>query len=786
MALSMNRKLILAFIMFGLAPFAVIGGILLHKINAEIEQNEFQKLDAVRAMKKNSVERYFNTIRDQILTMADTESYVAAMRVFSDSYRTSREENNLTPSDIEKMKQEMASYYTDQFELEFRKQNSGANVDTNSLYHNLSDDTIALQYHYIKSNTNPLGEKDKLDAASDESSYSELHKKYHPSIRTLLKNFGFYDIFLVEAARGNIVYSVFKELDFATSLLDGPYAASNLGEVFRKARTLRPGEFAFEDFKQYLPSYNAPASFIGAPIYDDGSLIGVLIFQMPLDRITAVMGERAGLGETGEAFLVGPDYLMRSDSFLEPENYSVASSFRHPEKGQIKTEGVKIGLSGQSGNAMVEDYRGHAVLSSFSPVDVLGTRWAVITKIDSNEAFEAQRHMIDSIILIGVLGMGAIALAGYLFARSLSRPITGMTSAMRGLADGNAQIEVPAQGRKDEIGEMAAALQVFKQNALSKIALEQEKQRNEDALHQQKERAAAEVRDFMNKISQIVETVTSAVAQLNASSKSMSDVAVETKQRTRAAASGSNEASQNVQTVATAAEQLSGSIAEISRQVSTSAEIAGRAVQNAKITDEQIQGLAKIAGSIGEVVNLIADIAKQTNLLALNATIESARAGEAGKGFAVVASEVKDLASQTAKATEQISAQISQIQGATKDAVLAIGSIGEIISEMDTITSGISAAVEQQAAATQEIARAIDQAATGTEEAVKNIGTVNMAADATGETAVQISQASDELYQQVEIMRTEVNKFMKALVTGPLDRRREEKPIAFRDRREAA
>ena len=691
--------------------------------------------------------------------------------------------NQLTPEKIETMRSELISYYTDQFGKEYENQNKGNKADLKSMYSSLDDESVALQYYYIQANENPLGEKDKLDAASDNSFYSKLHAKYHPAVRSFLHKFGYYDIFFVDDQTGDIVYSVFKELDYTTSLLDGPYAKTNFAEVFRKARELKPGEFAFSDFQQYLPSYDAPASFIAAPIFEGTKRLGVLIFQMPLDRITQVMSERTGLGETGEAFLVGPDYLMRSDSYIDPENHSVVAAFRNPEKGKIETAGVKAALNGENGAEIVEDYNGKSVLSAYGPADILGLKWAVLAKINQEEALAAENDMIQSILVIGLVGLFLIAILGYFLARSFSRPITGMTDAMRSLADGNTNVDVPALGRGDEIGDMAAALNVFKQNALSKLAMEEEHRRNEEKLQKQKEAAAADVRKFMDKIGQIVETVTSAVAQLNASSKSMADVATETKNRTKAAASGSNDASQNVQTVATAAEELSGSIAEISRQVSTSTEIAGRAVDSAKETDDQVQSLARIAGNIGEVVNLIADIAKQTNLLALNATIESARAGEAGKGFAVVASEVKDLASQTAKATEQISAQIAQIQTATKDAVTAIGSIGGIISEMDHITTGISAAVEEQAAATQEIARAIDRAASGTEEAVNNIETVNQAADATGNTAVEILNASDELYQQTEIMKTEVDKFMTALVTGPLDRRKIDEEIGFDDRR---
>lgn len=786
MTLSINHRLIIAFLIFGLAPFAVIGSVLLYESSKEIEKQAFQKLTAVAENKKNSIERYFNTIRDQVTTLAKSTMIIDAMRDFGGTFKTFREENAVTPANITPMKSELTKYYKDQFAVEFAKQNNGANADVDKLYSALDDDSIALQYYYIQANQNPIGKKDKLDKANDQSVYSKFHAKYHPAIRDFLEKFDYRDIFLVDPKTGDIIYSVFKEPDFTTSLLDGPYSETNFGEAFRKALQLEQGEFAFIDFKQYLPSFNAPASFIATPIFDGGMMTGVLIFQMPLDRITQVMSERAGLGKTGESYLVGSDSLMRSDAYLDKKNRSVAASFRNPEIGKVDTDATKAAIAGGTGTAVITNYLGNPVLSSYTPVDILGLKWALLAESNTAEAFEAKRQMVHLILLVGLAGLAGIGVLGYFYARSFSRPITGMTDAMRHLAGGNIEVEVPAIGRKDEIGEMASALQIFRENALAKTAMAEEHSKNEERLCKQKEEATKEVRDFMGRIGQIVETVTTAVAQVNASSKSMADIAIETKNRTKAATAGSNDASQNVQTVATAAEQLSGSINEISRQVSTSAEIAGRAVQNAKQTDDQIQSLVQIASNIGEVVNLIADIAKQTNLLALNATIESARAGEAGKGFAVVASEVKDLASQTAKATEQISAQISDIQNATKDAVSAIGSISGIISEMDHITSGISAAVEEQTAATQEIARAIDRAASGTEQAVHNIQAVDEAADTTGNSATRMMGASDELHRQAEMMKIEVDKFMQALVTGPLDRRNVNMPINFSDRRNVA
>ena len=269
--------------------------------------------------------------------------------------------------------------------------------------------------------------------------------------------------------------------------------------------------------------------------------------------------------------------------------------------------------------------------------------------------------------------------------------------------------------------------------------------------------------NFEANMKQVVNTVASAATELQSTAQGMEATASSTSQQATTVAAAAEEASANVQTVASAAEELSSSISEISRQVAQSTQIAGTAVVEVDGANEKVQGLAEAANKIGEVVALITDIADQTNLLALNATIEAARAGEAGKGFAVVASEVKNLANQTAKATEEISSHISGIQGATQDAVGAIGSIGGIINQMNEIASTIAAAVEEQGAATQEIARNVEQAASGTTEVTTNIQQVTSAAAETGESAHEVLGAAGELSRQGEVLGTEMDSFVVEL-----------------------
>ncbi|MCG8690088.1 MAG: methyl-accepting chemotaxis protein [Minwuiales bacterium] len=619
------------------------------------------------------------------------------------------------------------------------------------------DASATLQRLYIADNPHPTGEKENLDAAPDGSTYSYVHARYHPWFRTFLRERGYYDIFLFDLD-GNLIYSVFKELDYATNLSTGEYKDSDLGNAFRAAAENPTADFqAFFDFEPYAPSHGAPASFISTPVLDDaGRALGVLVFQMPIDNINAVMQNTAGLGATGETFIVGDDALMRSDSRFFEESTIL--------KTALDNEPVAAALSGRSGVMTAKNHRGNDALIAYGPLEFLGTRWALLAEIETDEVFASVVAMRNMSILLGFAILAVLTAVGLLFARSIARPIVTMAEAMRKLADGDRTIEVPALDRGDEIGEMAAALQTFKETSveadrLAEQTAQQERQAGEDrkaALQQMADRLEAGVKD-------VVETVATASGDMRAAAERMSATADHTSKQADIVAGASASATANVQTAASAAEELSGSINEISRQVVQSNEIATRAVDEASRVTETVQGLADAAQKIGDVVSLIQDIAEQTNLLALNATIEAARAGDAGKGFAVVASEVKSLANQTAKATEEISAQIGGMQTVTTDTVTAIESVRGVIDQISEFATSIASAVEQQNAATQEISRNVQEVATSAGEVSTTIGEVTKAADESGASASTMLDAANGLSQQSDVLRQEVQTFLESI-----------------------
>jgi methyl-accepting chemotaxis protein len=378
---------------------------------------------------------------------------------------------------------------------------------------------------------------------------------------------------------------------------------------------------------------------------------------------------------------------------------------------------------------------------------------------------ESNANISETERLVIVLALGGFLLGGTLAAilgKGISRPMVTMCKAMRELANGNFDVVLPGLGRRDEVGEMAGAVEEFKMQAIAKAE-------RDAAEHDAQNKASAAARraelirfadDFESAVGTIVANVSASAVQLEAAAGTLTRTAETTQSLSSQAAGASEQASSNMQSVASATEELSASVDEIGRQVQESNRIAEAAVQQAEQTDGRIGKLSRAAQEIGDVVKLITAIAEQTNLLALNATIEAARAGEAGRGFAVVASEVKSLASQTAKATDEISSHIAGMQGATQESVAAIKEIGGTIAQISSIASTIASAVEEQGSATQEIARSVQTVAQGTHEAAANILEVNRGAAETGSASGDVLESARTLSSESTRLREELDRFM--------------------------
>ncbi|HTH17542.1 MAG TPA: methyl-accepting chemotaxis protein [Magnetospirillum sp.] len=380
---------------------------------------------------------------------------------------------------------------------------------------------------------------------------------------------------------------------------------------------------------------------------------------------------------------------------------------------------------------------------------------------DAKQRKDASADKLQTGVLVATAVFAVMAvIAGLVLKGAIATPIMAMTGAMRALAEGDRQADIPARGRKDEIGAMAEAVQVFKDNAIraDRLAAEQEAER---AARENRARAIESLTtQFDGTVSGVLGIVSGAATEMEATAQAMSANAEQTNRQAAAVAAATEQASAAVQTVATAAEELSSSIAEIGRQVDQSMQVTRAASDEANRTNATVRSLAEASAKIGNVISLINDIASQTNLLALNATIEAARAGEAGKGFAVVAHEVKSLANQTARATDEIAGQIGTVQNATAEAVKAIAGIVARINEVDQIATAIASAVEEQSAATSEIARNVEQAACGTREVSSNIGGVTQSASETGAAAGQVLASAQSLSREASELKAVVERFL--------------------------
>lgn len=369
-----------------------------------------------------------------------------------------------------------------------------------------------------------------------------------------------------------------------------------------------------------------------------------------------------------------------------------------------------------------------------------------------------------TMIIAGGIAMLLVAIASlFLLNAAVTRGIVAMTAAMGRLAQNDMTMDIPFSNRLDEVGEMAKAVQVFKDNAIRVSKLEQKEAEDRQAEQRKAETMKLAVASFEGAVGEIVQTVSSASTQLEASARNLNSTAARSQELTTRVSSTSQDCSSNVQSVASATEELSSSVNEISRQVQESARMANDAVNQARQTNDRVAELSKAAGRINDVVELISSIAGQTNLLALNATIEAARAGEAGRGFAVVASEVKALAEQTSKATGEIGQQITGIQEATQQSVGAIKEISSTIEKLSEISSAIAAAVEEQGAATQDISRNVQQAANGTQQVSANISDVQRGASETGTASSQVLSAAQTLASDSNRLKTEVSKFLNTV-----------------------
>jgi len=490
-SLKIRTKIRIAFALIAIGAVSVIGYLAYSSGKTAHEEEAFKKLTAIREMKAGQIEAYFQLISDQVITLSEDRMTIEAMRGFEDGFRFVASELDYSPSEMEAIKAEVTTYYEDEF-IDRLIVNLLEDISA-SAYLPEDETTQILQYLYTASNPNPVGSKHLLDDAGDGSIYSKVHETYHPIISNYSDRFGYYDIFLVDLD-GNIVYSVFKEVDYGTSLLTGIYSETNFADAYRQARDAEEKDFrSLVDFEPYQPSYDAPAAFVASPIFNGDEKIGVLVFQMPIGRIDAIMTSNqqwsdVGLGESGETYILGEDSTLRNQSrFLieDEENYLQTLKDREvpiPVVARIRSLNTSIGLQevasdggiaaleGEEGEEIFPDYRGVSVLSSYKPLDIAGVNWAIMSEIDETEAFQFVTELGNrtlAFLLFTIVGVIAVATW---FARSITNPLSKLTGYSHALSKHDfgqdeqfvhsAELDEISDG-EDEIGELAGAFQIM-------------------------------------------------------------------------------------------------------------------------------------------------------------------------------------------------------------------------------------------------------------------------------------------------------------------------------------
>ena len=822
-ATKIRAKLLLTLVGVSLLPLLILGVVMYRSAANGIFDQANRQLESVRTIKANQVENYFDTIQKQMVTFSENAMVVDAMDAFPGAMRSARRQEDVSPDRLQQMNEKLRGYYSNEFGTEYRRQ-TGAEPPVEGQLASLDDDTRFLQYQYIAANPHPLGEKDALDAADGSAEYHRLHGKYHPIVRSYLDQFGYYDIFLCDLQSGDIVYSVYKELDFTTSLIDGPYADTNFGRAFRLAAAAESKDDVFlVDYEPYLPSYENAASFIASPVFRGDQKIGVAIFQMPIQKINQIMAERTGLGQTGETYAVGPDGLFRSESRFT-DQLGVRTAIINPDV-RVATVAAQSAAAGNRGTAIIDDYRGEKVLSSWTPITVYDgvegaadpIRWSLMSEIDHAEVTApiTASGVVRNAGMIVVVGLIIGLACALFFAQGITRQAESINDmlTMIGIGDFDARAEVVT---KDELGDVAIALNAMCDNTLTLIQSREERDQVESSIleliREMEEIAAGdltiqtEVRDdltgsiagsvnfmttqlrsLVRRVQSATDEVTASAGEVRSISGQLSIDSLRQAEQIRGTNDQVRDMTESIQNVASktrasadVAAQARQSAADGLRAVSDTVDGMQRIRNQVQETSKRIKRLGESSQEIGEIVQLISDIADRTSILALNASIQAAMAGDAGQGFAVVAEEVERLAERSNDATKQIATLVKAIQTETSDAITdmeestrevvagsqlatqagtTLSQIDAVSAELATLIDEVSGATDSQAAAAKSIAGTMGDISQTTGTAAKQSQT---AADRVG----QLAQLATNLRQSVSRFRVEAGQTADA--SGPV------------------
>ncbi len=746
--MNIRQKMLIGAALLTLIPVAITAALLWQGASTladtALQERTQNQLNSLRDTKRQQVTDEINSRVRALQTLAAQRSTVEAMRALKPAFFTASKDKGITQ---EAASADIAKYTQEQFAPEFAKRNAGASPDLSKFIAALDANGAVLQSEFIVRNPNPLGQKERLVRPEIASPYGLAHAQFHPSLERAQKLFEFYDIFLIDTETDTVVYTVFKEVDFGSSLTKGIAAGTKLAEAYQKVKQAANRDAVYlSDFAPYLASYDDQASFVAAPIFDGDRQVGVIAMQYPIDKLTDVMSsgkswEKIGLGKTGDMFIVGADKLMRTNARYVTENKQafadlLGSKLSANGKATMLKKDTTIGLvtidsdatrpalAGQDGFVEFTDYRSIPSYGAYGPLKVQGQSWGVVAKIDTAEADEPINNLNrQSFLRALIIGLGVVVLAGLavsVFLRQFLRPIQTLSDTVQKVAGGetSARSQLTEQ---DEIGQLGRAFDGLLDDriaSLEKAGKENETLNNSvidllQAVFQLSNRdltarapvtediigtVASSINQFSDETGKTLLDVQKIAEQVALTSESVRVQSVMVEETAKAERDALDAMSENL---SKATDQLAR-VSSLSEESSKAAGVAADATQNALIAVQgTVQGMDQLRESISDMekrfkrlgersqeistaVQLINAISERTHVLALNASMQAATAGEAGRGFAVVAEEVQRLSDSSRQATATISQLVGNIQAETNETLFTVNRlIGDVVKQSD-------------------------------------------------------------------------------------------------------